>query len=85
LRELPWNTHAPAALGHGYQASGGCRMDFFTDPRIVQAEARHSRRRKRAARVFGLVDGVFHLALLALVVLAILRFLEVVFPRVFGM
>ncbi len=60
-------------------------MDFFSDPRVVEAEARHSRRRRRAAVAFSLVERIFHMALLALVVLAVLEFARVIFREAFGM
>jgi len=59
-------------------------MDYFTDSRVLAAEARHSKRRRRAGAIYGIVDKIFFLALLALAVLVISFFARIVLPHIFG-
>jgi hypothetical protein len=59
-------------------------MDLFSDPRILAAEARHTRRRRRAGAIYGIVDRVFFVSLLALAILIIGMFARIVLPHFFG-
>jgi hypothetical protein len=59
-------------------------MDYFTDSRVLAAEARHRERRRRAGTIYGIVDRVFFLALLALAILIIGLFARMVLPHIFG-
>jgi len=54
--------------------------DPFLDPRTAQAEARHSKRRRRGALIYGFVDRIFYVALLVFVALGLKLFLEFVTP-----
>jgi hypothetical protein len=58
-------------------------VDFFQDARVLEAEDRHSRRRKRARRVYDNVNRVFFAGLLVLVFLVFKRFYEFVEPYLF--
>ena len=57
--------------------------DPFMDPRAVEADARHSRRRRRGALIYGVADRVFFGSLLVFVVLGFKLFLEFMFPFMF--
>jgi hypothetical protein len=59
-------------------------MDYFKDSRVVAAEARHSRRRRRAGAVYGILDRIFFVALLALALLVIVKFAGMALPHIFG-
>jgi hypothetical protein len=61
----------------------GVRNDPFLDPRIVEAEARHSRRRRRGAQIHDVVDLIFYAALLVLVIMGLKLFVEFVTPHLF--
>jgi hypothetical protein len=58
-------------------------MDFFQDSRVLAAEDRHSRRRRRARRIYDMVDRVFYAGLLVLAALVFQRFYELVAPYLF--
>jgi len=59
-------------------------MDFFNDPRVMAAEARHARRRRRAGAIFGVLERVFFLTLLILAILVIGKVAGIILPRVFS-
>jgi hypothetical protein len=54
--------------------------DFFEDPRILAAERRHSRRRKRARRIYDAVDWIFYASILVVAFFAFKLFLGFVTP-----
>ena len=56
-------------------------MDFFSDARVKSAEARHSRRRRRAGVVFDTLNTVFHLALLLFAIALIGKFVRLILPE----
>lgn len=57
--------------------------DPFNDPRIAAAEARHSKRRRRAQIVFDSVDSVFYMAILIGSIAVIVKFAQIVWPHIF--
>jgi len=57
--------------------------DPFMDPRALEANARHSRRRRRGAMIYGVIDRVFFVSLLVFVVMGAKLFLEFMAPFVF--
>jgi len=58
-------------------------VDFFQDARVLEAEDRHSRRRKRARRVYDNVNRVFFAGLLVLAFLVFKKFYGFVAPYLF--
>ena len=58
-------------------------VDPYNDPRIAAAEARHSKRRRRAQILFDGVDSVFYVAILIGAIAVIVRFAQMVWPHIF--
>jgi len=50
---------------------------------FAAADERHHRRRKRTLRIYGLVDRVFFVTLLALAILVFARFAGAIMPEFF--
>ncbi len=58
-------------------------MDYLDDPRVVAAEARHARRRRRAGAVYGIVTQIFFISILVFALLVIGTFARIVLPHIF--
>jgi hypothetical protein len=57
-------------------------MDYFNDSRVLAAEARHTRRRRRAGIIYGILDRIFFGALLVFAILLVGLFVRIVLPHI---
>ncbi len=58
-------------------------MDYFDDPRVVAAEARHAKRRRLAGAIYGIVTQIFFISILVFAILVIGTFARIVLPHIF--